>query len=284
MSTKVLIALLDDCRTTLTSMKDKNSEQEGIIQLLSSEIVSQNNKISQLLNIIDNFRHTYCDSETSANDMKTAKQPITTRSKARLNKAPITGETPNPISLALEDDPSLPSTSAGAGAAAAVLQPTTKERGLNPTYAEISRNAAKSNSANVSAPLLQRQSESRRSTYKKNSRPINKGTGIQDDNFMTVQKNLHIHAFMFHPQTTESQIIAFLSKKKPSREFTVEKLVARNERYASFKIGIPEDIFNFFLDPNIWPENIAFNEWTFRRGRNTPHTLVPPNADSKSVH
>lgn len=99
------------------------------------------------------------------------------------------------------------------------------------------------------------------------SRPISKGTGSIDDNLVAVPKNLHLHVFMFHITTTEEQVSSFLKKKKPELEFTVEKLMTKHERYASFKIGIPEKSFNFFLDPTIWPENVAFNEWSFRRPR-----------------
>lgn len=111
----------------------------------------------------------------------------------------------------------------------------------------------------------------RRST----TRPICKGTGTQDDALIIVRRNLHLHAFMFHHDTTEDQIRNYLNKQNSAIEFTVEKLATRHDRYASFKIGIPEHEFSYFLNPNVWPANVAFNEWTFRR----PRFHSKPSAD-----
>lgn len=108
----------------------------------------------------------------------------------------------------------------------------------------------------------------RRVTHRRKRRPVLRGTAIEHKGLTAVERRKYIHAWQFDANTTVDDIMKFLLNINKEIVYDVVKLTTKAD-YASFRIGVPESKLSFYMDPNIWPNHVAFNEWFFRRNAAT---------------
>lgn len=102
--------------------------------------------------------------------------------------------------------------------------------------------------------------------YKRQRRPVIRGSGDIDSDLTAVEKQKHIHLWSLKSDTTPEMVKAYMAKKNPnSTSYAVEKLKLKHENYASFVVTVPESLFQFFIKSENWPPNTELNEWF--RGR-----------------
>lgn len=109
-----------------------------------------------------------------------------------------------------------------------------------------------------------------------------------------------IYVSMLHPTTTEDQLIDYvlglnLKPNLNSSDLLCRKLLASNRRieelrFLSFKISVPDDIFDMLIDPAMWPKTVAVREFVNRSRQTpmgaflypqTPETPVPPTLNAQ---
>lgn len=105
---------------------------------------------------------------------------------------------------------------------------------------------------------------------------ITVGEGTEDAELQAVENMKFIQAWSFTPNTTSEMIRKFLNKIQLCEHYYVEKRILKTDRHASFIIGIPENIFNMFNSPTVWPQRVRFSNWFLRqpraeRGDNVTH-------------
>lgn len=98
-------------------------------------------------------------------------------------------------------------------------------------------------------------------------RQIVVGTGKPDDSIQAVERLRYIQAWSFKPDTTAEEVLAFLNKVQPSKNYSVEKRELKTTRHASFVIGIPEGLWTQLTEPSVWPHGVKFSDWFPARPR-----------------
>lgn len=88
-------------------------------------------------------------------------------------------------------------------------------------------------------------------------------TGTKKDTAIhAIARKFYIHAWRFTTETEGDHVVTFLKSIDPTGEFEIEKLITKGN-YSSFKIGVPEESKEFFLDAGIWPAGIAVAKFKF---------------------
>jgi hypothetical protein len=93
------------------------------------------------------------------------------------------------------------------------------------------------------------------------------GTGAAKNEIRAIK---WLYISMLHPATKEISIVKLLSTalKSALTDFNCVKLVSKNmptPTFISFKIGMPDDLFERSMDPIIWPSGVAIREIVDRR-------------------
>ncbi|KAI8439210.1 hypothetical protein MSG28_013056 [Choristoneura fumiferana] len=90
-----------------------------------------------------------------------------------------------------------------------------------------------------------------------------------------IRKYVHLWNMM----SGVDDIRAYMQTLCPGKGFTVEELKARGD-YKSYKIGVPCELYEKCLSPEVWPENARVKAWLFRR----PQDSGAASAWSKRQH
>jgi hypothetical protein len=149
------------------------------------------------------------------------------------------------------------------------LQPllSQAEQSLSPSYAAVARE-------NAIATNQDTWTEVKRS---KKINPIKKGGNTSVVMLKAVERKKFLHLWRLNKCTTEEDLKNYITKLLGEHiDMAIEKLKPRTERdYASFRIGVPESMFEKLCDSDIWPVNVEFSEWIwFRRSTKTNDTKV----------
>ncbi|KAJ2953472.1 hypothetical protein O0L34_g1067 [Tuta absoluta] len=126
--------------------------------------------------------------------------------------------------------------------------------------------------------------EVRRKNYdrKRRVRTVITGTGSTDNELQSIERVFKIHACRFKPDTSETSIKSYMTKKSPGSEYTVQKLQLRHDYYSSFIIAVPLSKSDFFMSPENWPRAVEVSKWFRRSGRQparaAPHSTDPEHA------
>lgn len=105
-------------------------------------------------------------------------------------------------------------------------------------------------------------------------------TGERKDatELQTVERLKHIQAWSFSPETTEQNILSYLNKLLPCKDYTVVKRQLKTNKHSAFVIGFPESLYDRMCSPSSWPQNVKLSDWFLRRPRsprgNTSSTLA----------
>lgn len=104
-------------------------------------------------------------------------------------------------------------------------------------------------------------------------RPVLQGTAQDHDGLKgaSIIRRRFLHIWAVKKNTTEEDMMKYLEKKSAGISFTVKRVIKPNRTYESFIIGIPENHFDKFLSPSMWPEYSYFNEWLFRNQGTQPN-------------
>jgi hypothetical protein len=95
------------------------------------------------------------------------------------------------------------------------------------------------------------------------------GTGAATSGVITVKPQKWLYVSMLHPETTKESVIKLISTamKSKATDFNCVKLLPRNMKdptFISFKIGMPEDLFEGSLNPTLWPSGVAIRAFIDR--------------------
>lgn len=83
-----------------------------------------------------------------------------------------------------------------------------------------------------------------------------------DTNLQAVVKRRFIHAWRFSKETTAEQLKSYLESVIP--DTVIEVIILKNKgHYASFRVGVAEEDFNKFINPEIWPIGISIGKYIF---------------------
>lgn len=85
------------------------------------------------------------------------------------------------------------------------------------------------------------------------------------------ERKKHLHVWRLHPETTVEAMTDHISGICGSSvPVKIEKITHKTERdYSSFLIGVPETHFDTICQPEVWPKNAQFSEWTWFRKSTT---------------
>ncbi|XP_047990270.1 uncharacterized protein LOC125229467 isoform X2 [Leguminivora glycinivorella] len=114
---------------------------------------------------------------------------------------------------------------------------------------------------------------SRKKNRKNIRRSVIKGTGSADSELQSMERVRRIHACFFKAQTTAEVLLRYMNKKNPCANYKVEQLSLKHDYYASFSITLPNDKYDYFMNPSSWPAGVEVSEWFrsgARRGRPAP--------------
>ncbi|KAJ2951684.1 hypothetical protein O0L34_g13845 [Tuta absoluta] len=137
-----------------------------------------------------------------------------------------------------------------------------RDRKLSQNMDEDSRDSAKNSTKYNSA-----QDDFKYVTYKKKKRQeVRVGEAVHNDLQAIVTKK-YINAWAFKADTTEEQIRKFLANVATSDNYFVEKRTIKSTKHAAFIIGVPENLFETFNTPSIWPQGVRFSRWFLGRPR-----------------
>lgn len=161
--------------------------------------------------------------------------------------------------------------------------PTTSQA---PTLLEIP--TQKNN--NIKSNTLPKTNKPPKSSTSKNSKSpqhtvtIEKPLIADPKPLITVKPKRAIFVSRFAPSTTEIDIQHYIrSKFNTSVEIVVHKF---NYKFArsiiSFKIIVPEDVFNQLLNTNFWPENTLVHEYEFKQKTRDVAVRIPKATASKN--
>lgn len=102
-------------------------------------------------------------------------------------------------------------------------------------------------------------------------------SGASSDILAAADSTRYLHVWGAHPDTTESNVINYLNTKTKSTAYSVVKMIAkRPTNYASFKVGVPGDLYEECTSPQFWPKGFSAERWFFRLER-------PASRDSKTA-
>lgn len=145
------------------------------------------------------------------------------------------------------------------------------------SYAAVATKTAVSATAGVKQDLSVR-TEAQNGNWievKHNKNPVKRGENCSVTTLKAVERKKYLHLWRLDKSTTEESLTQYIKGVIGICELFVYKLKPREERnYASFKVGVPEHFFEKLCNPEIWPLNIEFSEWTFFR--RTDFTTKPP--------
>lgn len=86
--------------------------------------------------------------------------------------------------------------------------------------------------------------------------------GPEVTSLKAVEYRRYVH--LWNMMSGVDDIRAYMQTLCPGNGFSVEELKARGE-YKSYKIGVPQELFEKCLSPEVWPENARVKAWLFRR-------------------
>lgn len=103
---------------------------------------------------------------------------------------------------------------------------------------------------------------------------ILRGQNAQIRSIQGIHKKKHLHVWSLRPDTTTETISNYVKSVCNSNDITVDKIQPKVERaYSSFRIGVPEQLFDKVFCVDIWPINAQISEWVWFRNfrkRQTP--------------
>ena len=91
-----------------------------------------------------------------------------------------------------------------------------------------------------------------------------RGAGAPNPELMVAKKMKHIHLFYLAKGTSVEQVLKYIRMCYADADVEAELLLTRGD-YASFKLRVPEELFDPLMDPQFWPTGAAVNGWRFRR-------------------
>ncbi|CAG4986268.1 unnamed protein product [Colias eurytheme] len=82
-----------------------------------------------------------------------------------------------------------------------------------------------------------------------------------------MERKKYLHVWRLQPETTLEAVTTYVESICGSDAgIKTEKIIHKSQRdYASFIIGLPESLYNKLNQPEIWPMNAQFSEWTWFR-------------------
>lgn len=182
---------------------------------------------------------------------------ITTRSATKKGKSEVDSQ---PAITSASTASSVPDPSVGTQ--------TTEIGPKASTSSSYVKRSTTGHTSSTSEPPVNNTSDWKKVTHRSKRRPILRGTAQEHTGLVAVERLKYIHAWRFDASTSTDDIEKFLRNTDNTLKCDIARLPSRSE-YASFRIGIPESKFATFMDPNLWPNHISFNEWFFRRSNHT---------------
>lgn len=95
--------------------------------------------------------------------------------------------------------------------------------------------------------------------------------GPQVTSLRAVEYRKYIH--LWNMASGVDEIRAYLQLLCPEKNCTVEELKPKGE-YKSYKIGVPQELYEKCLSAEVWPENARVKAWLFRKPQNKDNTSV----------
>ncbi|XP_069361573.1 uncharacterized protein [Maniola hyperantus] len=102
----------------------------------------------------------------------------------------------------------------------------------------------------------------------KKMHPIKKGGNISIIPIKAVERKKYLHIWRLHKETTEDNLKEYIQAVLGTDSYNkVDKIVQKIERsYSSFRVCVSESDFERLSDPDIWPKDAEYSEWTWFRG------------------
>lgn len=101
------------------------------------------------------------------------------------------------------------------------------------------------------------------------SNEVRKGGSTSSSEIHGTERKKFLHVWRLKKETTAENLEIYVKNKLGGAEvpIKIEKINHKTERdYASFRIGVPESVYEKLNQPELWPVNVEFCEWIwFRR-------------------
>ncbi|KAJ2937426.1 hypothetical protein O0L34_g18615 [Tuta absoluta] len=134
-------------------------------------------------------------------------------------------------------------------------------QGINESEVEIVQHENKNNNWTLVA-------NRKRRYQKRRTDQITRGDGETSEILCAAERTRYLHVWGARPETTEDNMIAYLNGKNISSSYSAVKLsTKRLTNYASFKIGVPEELADECISPQFWPKGLSAERWLFRLER-----------------
>jgi hypothetical protein len=114
-------------------------------------------------------------------------------------------------------------------------------------------------------PSVAQMGEERFQTVKHNRRrtKVIVGSNNTAKSLPVAERMAWLHLWRLHEDVTPGEVLKYLNERVPGKKYVVEQQKAKG-KYSSFKVGVPEEMRDGFLDANSWPNGAAVSRWFFR--------------------
>lgn len=111
-------------------------------------------------------------------------------------------------------------------------------------------------------------SRKRRNDKVQRNKRVVRCSGAPSDILCAADTTRYLHVWGAHPDTTEANVIAYLNTKTKSTVYSAVKMMSkRPTNYSSFKVGVPENLYEECISPQYWPKGFSADRWLFRLER-----------------
>ncbi|KAJ2937944.1 hypothetical protein O0L34_g14217 [Tuta absoluta] len=236
---------LSNLEAQVSAQSDEISALKALIVRLTSVVERLNEGGSEKCNKCNSDRAEF-ESALSASETEDASLPARKKRtrRRRKNVAPLTEE--NRSSLSPKKAP----------------KPPTKQQELkSPSKNEVPNTVSEQNK-NDDAPYI-------RVTHKRPNKHRNKQvvrcSGDPSDFLCAAERIRYLHVWGARLDTTEANVITYLNTKNTSSLYSVKKMLPKRQTdYATFKVGVPADMFDDCLTQQFWPKGLMAERWLFR--------------------
>ncbi|CAG4974960.1 unnamed protein product [Colias eurytheme] len=266
--------LLEHLTQLRSEMNSRFDIQANVIAILQKQLSDTNNKLDAVLTILSsleekqcikigtraNISKTGCDTSRSLESTYYINKPL-----QEANKSDAITEILGVNSFAATK-PTTATSSASPIKIASTCAPLFKDKGDCEGQGigkEVCIDERDNNNINVTHN--NEQSSERRSVR----------VGSNKDSLILkgMERKKYLHVWRLHPETSLETLTKYVKNVcGPDALIKIDKIKHKTARdYASFIIGVPENLFNTLNQPEIWPVNAEFSEWIwFRKAAKKP--------------
>lgn len=262
-------ALLNELRQFRADMVTRLDSQENAIKHLQNQFSQTKSDLNQLVKIIRVIEEKI--------DSKLTRPP-----PHKVNEQVIIDDSPCSSSAKIHRQNTTAKTAKTSTKKSINIQPTDKPRNVNnggATKSAVHTPPTYSSKSTIPATESLNQDESKQGgwdtvQYRKRNRmskDVRRGMNTDLQAIQATERKKYLHVWRLHPETTVEAVSDHIKNICGSEiSIKIDKIQHKTERdYSSFKIGVPERMYENLNKAEVWPLNAEFNEWIFFRRSTT---------------